>query len=89
MKMFRTELDLELKVHNESGSPFFNLRDSILIIFKKHVDESEVCLELQISVKVSKKAILLRLVVKSYFLLSAHVLIVTLQLSLLLSKKRD
>ena len=87
--MFRTELDLELKEQDESGSPFFNLRDSIFIIFKKHVDESKVCLELQISVKVSKKGILLRLVVKSYFLLSSHVLIVTLQLSLLLCKKRD
>ena len=55
--MFRTELDLELKAKDERGSPFFNLRDSIYIIFKKHVDESKVCLELQISVKVIKKAI--------------------------------
>ncbi|KAL9951373.1 hypothetical protein ACROYT_G044026 [Oculina patagonica] len=40
-RMFRTELDLDLKEQNASGSPFFNLRDSIFIILSKHVDESE------------------------------------------------
>ena len=43
--MFRTKLDLELKEQKQSGSPFFNLRDTIAIILKKHVDEPEVCVK--------------------------------------------
>ena len=52
-KMFRTELDLKLKVQGKSGSPFFNLRDTIFILLNKHLEETKVCLELQVFVKVS------------------------------------
>ena len=41
--MFRTELDLELKKQTKSGSPFFNLRESILIILKYCSDKPKVC----------------------------------------------
>jgi len=39
--MFRTELDVELKQRDARGSPFFNLRDTIFIILKHHVDKPE------------------------------------------------
>jgi len=38
-KMFRTELDYELKQRDERGSPFFNLRDTIFLIFEHHIDK--------------------------------------------------
>ncbi|XP_020627256.1 uncharacterized protein LOC110064535 [Orbicella faveolata] len=38
-RMFRTKLDLELKKQIKSGSPFFNLRDSILSILKLCIDK--------------------------------------------------
>lgn len=47
--MFRTKLDLELKKQIKSGSPFFNLRDSILIILKLCIDEPKVCTDLQLT----------------------------------------
>ena len=56
--MFRTELDLELKEQDESGSPFFNLRDSIYIILSKHLEETEVCLELKYSLRLASKVVL-------------------------------
>lgn len=49
--MFRTELDQELKQRDASGSPFFNLRDTIFVILKHHVDKPEVRKELQLTVK--------------------------------------
>ncbi|PFX17637.1 hypothetical protein AWC38_SpisGene18024 [Stylophora pistillata] len=38
-KMFRTKLDLELKSQRKSGSPFYNLRESITMILCKHSEE--------------------------------------------------
>ena len=46
--MFRTKLDLELRKQIKSGSPFFNLRDSIFIILKSCNDKPEVCTDLQL-----------------------------------------
>ena len=43
--MFRTILDLKLKKQRESGSPFFNLRETIAMILLNHVRDPEVCLE--------------------------------------------
>lgn len=43
--MFRTRLDQELKIQNSSGSPFFDLRESISIILNEHVKEPQVQLE--------------------------------------------
>ena len=43
--MFRTRLDQELKIQNSSGSPFFDLRESISMILNKHVKEPQVQLE--------------------------------------------
>ena len=41
-KMFRTELDLELKLRRDGGPPFFDLRESIADIIHHHVKEPEV-----------------------------------------------
>ena len=43
--MFRTRLDQELKIQNSSGSPFYDLRESISIILNEHVKEPQVQLE--------------------------------------------
>ena len=40
--MFRTRLDQELKIQHSSGSPFFDLRESISMILNKHVKEPQV-----------------------------------------------
>ena len=40
--MFRTKLDLELKLKDKRGSPFLNLRDTIFIIFEKQLEGSKV-----------------------------------------------
>ena len=40
--MFRTKLDLELKLRKDSGPPFFDLRESIANIINEHVKEPEV-----------------------------------------------
>ena len=47
--MFRTVRDHELKQRDAEGSPFFNLRDTIFIILKHHVDKPKVCKELQLT----------------------------------------
>lgn len=44
-KMFRTELDLELKLRRDGGPPFFYLRESIADIIHHHVKEPEVGLQ--------------------------------------------
>ena len=44
--MFRTKRDLELKTQDIRGSPFFNLRDSIVLILEKHIKEPTVSVEL-------------------------------------------
>ena len=44
-KMFRTELDLELKLRRDGGPPFFDLRESIADIIHHHVKEPEVGLQ--------------------------------------------
>ncbi|XP_027036472.1 uncharacterized protein LOC113665018 [Pocillopora damicornis] len=41
-KMFRTELDLELKLRRDGGPPFFDLRESIADIIHHHVKEPEI-----------------------------------------------
>lgn len=43
--MFRTMLDLKLKEQRKSGSPFFNLRETISMILLNHVKNPEVCRE--------------------------------------------
>lgn len=40
--MFRTRLDQELKMQNSSGSPFYDLRESISMILNGHVKEPQV-----------------------------------------------
>ena len=40
--MFRTRLDLELRLRRASGPPFFDLRESITNIIHEHVKEPEV-----------------------------------------------
>ena len=44
-RMFRTKLDLELKLRRASGPPFFDLRESIANIIYEHVKEPEVGLQ--------------------------------------------
>ena len=39
--MFRTKLDLELRLRRASGPPFFDLRESITNIIHEHVKEPE------------------------------------------------
>ena len=46
--MFRTKLDLELKIQGKSGSPLFNLRETITIILNKHAEDPKVCIEVLI-----------------------------------------
>ncbi|RMX52214.1 hypothetical protein pdam_00019209 [Pocillopora damicornis] len=41
-RMFRTKLDLELKLRKDSGPPFFDLRESIANIIHEHVKEPEI-----------------------------------------------
>ena len=43
--MFRTMLDLKLKKQRKSGSPLFNLRETISMILLNHVENPKVCLE--------------------------------------------
>ena len=52
--MFRTKLDLELKQQIKSGSPFFNLRDSILVILKLSIDKPKVCID-SVTINLLKK----------------------------------
>ena len=40
--MFRTKLDLEWKMHRKSGSPFFDLRETISMILRGQVEEPKV-----------------------------------------------
>ena len=40
--MFRTKLDLEWKMHRMSGSPFFDLRETISMILRGQVEEPKV-----------------------------------------------
>ena len=54
-KMFRTKLDVELKSQVKSGSPFFNLRESITMILRKHSDEPRVSSVLLPLLKLSNK----------------------------------
>ena len=54
-KMFRTKLDLELKSQRKSGSPFFNLRESITMILSKQSDEPKVSFVLLPLLKLSNK----------------------------------
>lgn len=54
-KMFRTKLDVELKSQVKSGSPFFNLRESIKMILSKHSDEPRVSSVLLPLLKLSNK----------------------------------
>ena len=54
-KMFRTKLDLELKSQGKSGSPFFNLRESITMILSKQSDEPRVSSVLFPLLKLSNK----------------------------------
>ena len=44
-RMFRTKLDLELKLRRARGPPFFDLRESIANIIHEHVKEPEVGLQ--------------------------------------------
>ena len=54
-KMFGTKLDVELKSQVKSGSPFFNLRESIKMILSKHSDEPRVSSVLLPLLKLSNK----------------------------------
>ncbi|XP_020612511.1 uncharacterized protein LOC110050878 [Orbicella faveolata] len=40
-RMFCTKLDLKLKEQRKSGSPFFNLRETISMILRNHITEPE------------------------------------------------
>lgn len=44
-KMFRTKLDLDLKLRRDGGPPSFDLRESIADIIHHHVKEPEVGLQ--------------------------------------------
>ena len=41
--MYRTKDDVQLKSTKQSGPPFFDLRESISIIFNGFIRESKVC----------------------------------------------
>ena len=45
--MFRTKVDLDLKIQGRGGSPFFNLRETIAMILSGHVEQTEVKLFLK------------------------------------------
>lgn len=51
--MFRTKLDLKLKKQRKSGSPFFNLRETISMILQNHLSDPKVCLEALLFVNIT------------------------------------
>lgn len=46
--MCRTKADFELKMQGKSGPPFFNLRETILVILLEHFSKSKVCVDLRL-----------------------------------------
>lgn len=52
-EMFRTKHDMDLKVKKQGGPPFYDLRESIVMIISGHIKEPKVGVEVRLFVKIS------------------------------------